>query len=434
MERLLYNDLLLWKDSTHRKPLIVRGVRQCGKTHLLKEFGRNNYKNTAYFSFEGNDKLQTVFEGDLDPARIVRDLAFRFDVEITEETLIIFDEIQFCNRALTSLKYFCENAPEYHVVCAGSLLGIMLSKPLSFPVGKVDIRTLRPMNFYEFLLASGKNDLCGHLNTIDTKEPLSDTVLSVLEELLLEYYCVGGMPEAVSIWTETKDMKSVESVHSRISDSYELDFAKHAPAKDVRKLSAIWNSIPAQLSKENRRFIFGHAVEGARARDLEDALQWLIDAGPAYKVRKITKPSVPLSAYSSETAFKLYSCDVGLMRTMAGVPAKSILFPDENYREFKGSLTENYVLTELMARNDRTPFYWASEGKAEVDFVIMSEDKIVPIEVKSETRIRAASLNEYIERYDPAVAVLISKKNVRPGDMMFLPLSLVWNIDRYLGT
>jgi predicted AAA+ superfamily ATPase len=411
---------------------MIRGVRQCGKTYIMERFGRENYENTAYFSFEGNDRLQSVFEEDLDPKRIVRDLNLLFDSSITEKTLIIFDEIQFSNRALTSLKYFCEKAPEYHVMCAGSLLGLMLSRPLSFPVGKVDMLTLRPMNFREFLKAVGNDAIIPYLDSLAADEPLSSAAAETLDSLYRQYMCVGGMPEAVREWKETGDMKKVGVIHAKILDSYALDFAKHAPPKDVQRLNFIWRSIPGQLSKENKRFMFGHAVKGSRVKDLEDALQWLTDAGMVHKVRKISKPSIPLSAYASESLFKLYGCDVGLMRTMAGVPAAAVLLKDGDCREFKGGMTENFVLTELTAAGYGDIMYWGSDNRAEVDFVIMTEMGAVPIEVKSEARVRAASLAEYVRTYSPKAAVLISKKNLRRGETTYLPLYLAGSIDAYL--
>ncbi|MDR3282524.1 MAG: ATP-binding protein [Candidatus Methanoplasma sp.] len=432
MNRLIYSRLLEWKESRHRCPLVIRGVRQCGKTYIMERFGRENYEDMAYFSFEGNDRLQSVFEGDLDPKRIIRDINLKFGTSITEKTLIIFDEIQFSNRALTSLKYFCETAPEYHVMCAGSLLGLMLSRPLSFPVGKVDMLTLRPMNFREFLMAAGNDALTAYLDTSDSNEPVSDAAAEAFDGIYRQYMCVGGMPEAVREWMETGDMKKVGAVHAKILDSYVLDFAKHAPPKDVQRLNFIWRSIPGQLSKENRRFMFGHAVEGSRSKDLEEDLQWLLDAGMVYKVRKISRPSVPVSAYASEKLFKLYGCDVGLMRTMAGVPAGAILLKDEGYREFKGGMTENFVLTELVAAGYGDIVYWGSDNRAEVDFVVMTDIGAVPIEVKSETRVRAASLAEYIKTYDPRAALLISKKNLRRGEITYLPLWLAGSLEKYV--
>lgn len=291
MKRNLTRELIAWKENSEKKPLIVKGVRQCGKTYLLKKFGEDHYGDIAYFNFEGNNALQARFEDDLDVKRIITELGIlRKKVIEPHKTLIVFDEIQFCNPALTSLKYFSENAPEYHIVCAGSLLGIALSKPLSFPVGKVEFLTLRPMSFHEFLLANEEDMLCEYLSSLSPTERLSDLMTQKLENYLETYYITGGMPEAVATWIQTKDIERLEAVQQKIIDSYELDFAKHAPSKDFPKLTAIWHSIPGQLVKENSKFIFSQVKKGLRAKDLEDALDWLISAGMVIKVMKIEKP------------------------------------------------------------------------------------------------------------------------------------------------
>ncbi|MCL2774837.1 MAG: ATP-binding protein [Oscillospiraceae bacterium] len=421
MMRKLTNDLILWKNNSARKPLIVKGVRQCGKTYILKEFGEKYYEDTAYFNFEGNDNLQERFNGDLDVQRIVTELGImRKKAIMPDKTLIIFDEIQFCNRALTSLKYFCENAPEYHIVCAGSLLGIALSKPLSFPVGKVDFLTLRPMCFQEFLIANGENMLCEYL---ENAGEASDLFANRLENYLKTYYITGGMPEAVETWLKTKDIEKLEIVQQKILDSYELDFAKHAPSKDFPKLSAIWRSIPEQLAKENSKFIFSQVKKGLRSKDLEDALEWLISAGLAFKVVKIEKPYMPLSAYADQTFFKLYMADVGLLRRMSKLPASAILEKNSAFKEFKGALTENYVLCELVNLYDCAPFYWKSDNIAEVDFIIQNNTDIVPMEVKSERNERARSLTEYKNKYNPKISVITSMKK---ADGNHIPLYMLW--------
>ncbi|HEY0826838.1 MAG TPA: ATP-binding protein, partial [Bacilli bacterium] len=384
MKRSLSSQLIAWKNNRDRKPLIIKGVRQCGKTYLLKDFGETHYEDIAYFNFEGNSSLQARFEVDLDVRRIITELGIMRNMAIKPQlTLIIFDEIQFCNKALTSLKYFCENAPEYHIVCAGSLLGIALSKPLSFPVGKVDFLTLRPMNFYEFLLAHGEAMLCDYLEQLSPVHKVSELFVEKLESYLKHYYITGGMPEVVDKWIRTKDVSEIEIVQQKILDSYELDFAKHAPAKDFPKLSAIWRSIPEQLAKENSKFIFSQVRQGLRAKDLEDALEWLLSAGLAYKVMKIEKPFLPLSSYADHTFFKLYMVDIGLLRKISNLPAQAILEKNERFKEFKGALAENYVLCELVNLQESTPFYWKSGNTAEVDFVTQVHMDIVPIEVKS---------------------------------------------------
>jgi len=434
VKRNLLGCLKTWKDSPARKPLVVKGVRQCGKTWLLEEFGRECYPDVAYFNFEGNAALSARFEGDLDVRRIISELGIlRQKAIVPGETLIIFDEIQFCNQALTSLKYFCENAPEYHVVCAGSLLGVALSKPLSFPVGKVDFLTLRPMSFEEFLLANGEEMLCEHLRALPSYEKVSELFTERLETLLKTYYIVGGMPEAVQTWLDTHDIAALEKVQQAILDSYELDFAKHAPPKDFPKLAAIWRSIPLQLAKESSKFIFSQVKQGWRAKDLEDALEWLLGAGMVHKVTKIEKPFMPLSAYEDQAFFKLYLSDVGLLRKMAGLPAAAILEKNDTFREFKGALTENYVLCELLHSMEHTPFFWRSGNTAEVDFVFQHGMDIVPMEVKSERNVKAKSLSEYRKKYAPRVAVKTTMQNVGSGDVRKVPLYLLWQLKKYLA-
>jgi predicted AAA+ superfamily ATPase len=434
VKRYLSDDLRRWKDSPARKPLLIKGVRQCGKTWLLKEFGRECYNDAAYFNFEGNAALSARFWGDLDVRRIISELGILRQQAIAPgETLVVFDEIQFCNQALTSLKYFCENAPEYHVVCAGSLLGVALSKPLSFPVGKVDFMTLRPMSFEEFLWANGEEMLCGHLQAMPAHEKVSDLFVERLETYLKNYYIVGGMPEAVQTWLDAKDLQALERVQQSILDSYELDFAKHAPPKDFPKLAAIWRSIPLQLAKENSKFIFSQVKQGWRAKDLEDALEWLLGAGMVHKVTKIEKPFMPLSSYEDQALFKLYLSDVGLLRKMAGLPAAAILEKSDTFREFKGALAENYVLCELLHSVEQSPFFWRSGNTAEVDFILQHGLDIVPLEVKSERNDKAKSLAEYRKKYSPRVAVKITMQNVGGGDVRKVPLYLLWQLEKYLA-
>ena len=433
MKRLLYNNLLKWKNSKDRKPLILKGVRQCGKTWLLKEFGKNNYKNVAYFNFEGNEALQECFSQDLDVTRIIEELSILNNKAINaENTLIIFDEIQFCNKALSSLKYFYENAPEYHIVCAGSLLGITLSKPLSFPVGKVDFLDLRPLNFYEFLLANNEKMLIEYLEKNTTK--VNSTFENKLINYLKYYNIVGGMPEAVDKWINTKDIEQVEKIQDIILNSYELDFAKHAPLSDTPKLNLIWDYIPRELSKENSKFVYGHVKKGARAKDLEDALQWLISAGLCYKVNKIEKPNIPISSYVDMQSFKIYMCDVGLLRRKAKVDASIILSSDNTiYTEFKGAMAENYTLLELLSLNEEVPFYWKSGNTAEVDFIWQFKDKIIPIEVKSSENIGSRSLTLYRQKYKPEIALKTSLKNVDVQENIInIPLYLLWNLKKFI--
>ena len=382
MERLLYSDLLKWKNSKDRKPLILKGVRQCGKTWLLKDFGKKNYENIAYFNFEGNEALQERFSQDLDVKRIIEELSILNNKVIKpEKTLIIFDEIQFCNKALTSLKYFYENAPEYHIACAGSLLGIYLSKPLSFPVGKVDFLELRPMNFYEFLLANDEKMLLDYLEKNPQKVPT--TFENKLKNYLKNYYIIGGMPEVVDRWITTKDIEQVEKMQDIIINSYE----------------------------------------------------WLISVGLCYKVNKIEKPNIPISSYIAMSHFKIYMCDVGLLRRKAKVDA-SIILSDNNdiYREFKEAIAENFVLLELLSLNQDSPYYWTSGNTAEVDFVWQFKDKVIPFEVKSGNNIGSRSLLVYREKYKPEIAIKTSMKNVDIQDGIFnIPLYLLWNLGNFLN-
>ena len=436
MDRDIFEDLVKWKDSKKRKPLMLQGVRQCGKTFILKEFGKRCFPDTAYFTFERNQELADVFEQNLDPERIVKALSAIHGSKIRENTLIIFDEIQFCKGAITSLKYFCEEAPQYHIACAGSLLGVALSKDekkkkngeekkLSFPVGKVDMMMMFPLNFREFLRALGKDALMEYAEE-NSRSELPEAILSELINLYLEYLCVGGMPEAVDSWVEDEDMTEVERIHKEILNSYARDFAKHAPKEMVSKINSIWDSIPMQLSKNAKRFIFGHAVDGARGADLKDAVQWLVDAGLVHRVEALSGISLPLKSNADPSEYKLYYCDVGLLRTAADLPSSAILLPNEQYTMFKGSMAENYVLNELKSGGFENVYFWTSGAKAEVDFVVQVELDIVPIEVKSEERIRAASLKEYIDKYAPRKAFLISKKNLKNGPVTHLPLPLTW--------
>lgn len=424
MKRKMICKLLEWKEQKYRKPLILKGVRQCGKTYLLKQFGEKYYKNTAYFNFEESKHLKEIFEYDYDINRIVFELELILGKKIVEdETLIIFDEIQECSNAITSLKYFCENAPRLHIVCAGSLLGVALHSNYSFPVGKVDILTLYPMDFSEFLLANGEKQLYDYMQnqSLETRIPLS--VGEKMKNYLKQYYIVGGMPEVVKSWINEKDISKIEEIQKLILDSYELDFAKHAPIKEFPKLTAIWRSIPEQLAKPNSKFIFSRVKKGSRSKDLEDALEWLISAGLIQKVCRIEKPFFPLSSYADDTTFKLYLSDIGLLRRLSGLPAESIISSNSLYSEFKGALTENYVLLELIKSIDDKVFYWTSGNLAEVDFVLQCKSYIIPIEVKSEKNRNSHSLTEYRKKYSPTYSVKTSmKETFGKGEVIHIPL------------
>lgn len=421
LHRLLINELLKWKNKAERKPLLLRGVRQCGKTYLLREFGRLYYEDTAYFNFEDTPALFGCFERDLHPPRIVKELGALRNMTIEpRKTLIILDEIQLCGNALTALKYFCENAREYDIVCAGSLLGVALAEKTSFPVGKVEFLTLRPLNFYEYMLASGKQVLADNLREDDS---MAETFSGELRGLLHDYFVTGGMPEVVKTWIETGyNIGETENVQQRILDSYEVDFVKYAPVKDFPKLSAIWQSIPSQLAKDNSKFMFSQVKDSWRARDLEDALQWLIRAGLVYKVDKIEKPFFPLSSYADHKFFKLYMCDIGLLRKMSGLPASVIYESSSIYSEFKGAMAENYVLCELMNQYRDVPFFWKSNNRAEVDFVVQSEEYIIPVEVKAGRTSHARSLTEYCTKYNPEMSFIVSMER-KSGT---IPLYMMW--------
>ena len=433
MERTLIHELLVWKEKENRKPLILKGVRQCGKTYLLKDFGNRYYDTVAYFNFEETDSLISVFEKDYDTKRIILELELFLGKSIKPgTTLIVLDEIQECGRALTAMKYFCENAPEYHIVCAGSLLGIALHKQLSFPVGKVDFLTLYPMSFSEFLRACRSETLADYVENFKKGDAVPEPIGDKLTTFLRQYYITGGMPEVVSTWQKTNNIEEVERVQQNIINSYELDFAKHAPIKDFPKLTAIWRSIPEQLAKENTKFIFSHVKKGWRSKDLEDALEWLIAAGLVYKVCKIEKPFIPLSSYADDTSFKLYMADIGILRKLSKLPYEVILDATPNYKEFKGSLTENYVLCELVKSVDDTLYYWSSGNTAEVDFILQSSSEIVPVEVKSERNVKARSLAEYRKKYTPKYSVKTSMKNETNGEeVLNIPLYLISALERF---
>jgi len=427
MRRDIHKDLLEWKNSDDRKPLLLQGVRQCGKTYALKEFGKNNYDDVAYFTFEKNPLLHKVFQGDLDPQRLVEDLRLMREKKIEPgRTLIIFDEIQFCNRALTSLKFFCEDAPEYHVACAGSLLGVMLSKPYSFPVGKVDRLKMYPMTFKEFLLANSEDLLVEHIEENCPPRTHSEVVASKLAKYLDQFFLIGGMPAAVASWIEKKDIGKVNKILGTIIEDYKDDFAKHAP-ESVAKLTLIWNSIPLQLAKENRKFVFGHVKEGARAKDLEDALEWLVDAGLVYKVKKVDSPKMPLSMFVDNMSFKVYLADIGILRKMARVRPSFIFSEDKEHDIFRGAIMENYALNEIIPQIEDVPYYWKSNAGAEVDFVAQIGDAEVPIEVKAGSN-KSKSLMKFIEIYDPKVAVTTSPRRNVSSVVRHIPPYILWKL------
>lgn len=435
MKRVITEKLLRWKHDRDRKPLILRGVRQCGKTYILKEFGKEQYTDTAYINFEESPQAADFFKKDLDPHRILQELGIFLGKKIRPgESLIVFDEVQFSPSTLTALKYFQEKTPEFHIICAGSLLGVALSKLKSFPVGKVEFLNLYPLNFKEFLIANDESKLVDYLEPSDVQTPIPGPFESKLKSYLTSFYITGGMPEVAAEWIENRDIRRIEAIQDDIISAYQLDFARHAPPSDFPKLSLLWNSIPAQLARENRKFMYGTVKKGARAKDLENALQWLLGAGMAHQVSRIEKPAVPLSAYVDESYFKLYMSDIGLLRRTAGVPASALLDSSILFQEFKGALVENYVLTELTSLHDRRPFYWKSKNTAEVDFVVPTENDIIPVEVKSSENVRSRSLGVYRDKYSPGLSVRTSLKNLRKdGSLLNIPLYLLWNFDRLVG-
>lgn len=423
MYRKLIEELKAWKNSENRKPMIIRGARQVGKTWLMKEFGRTCYEKCAYISMDENEIMQNVFRDAFDIKRIITALeieaGFKFE---PENTLIIFDEIQEIPRALKSLKYFYENAPEYHILAAGSLLGVALHEGTSFPVGKVDFCDLYPLDFWEFLNACGEVQLAELLENHDY--PLITSFKNKYVDYLKYYYYIGGMPEVVSTYINTEDFNQVRNMQKKLLGAYENDFSKHAPIEIVARIKMIWNSIPAQLAKENKKFLYGLIREGARAREYEVAITWLVDSGLVYKVNRVKKPDFPLHAYQDFQAFKMFVLDVGLLGAMSGLTAKMIIQGNKMFEEFKGALTEQYVFQQLCVNSENDIFYWSSDsGTAELDFLVQREDEIIPIEVKAEENLQAKSLRLFCEKYKPAIAIRTSMSDYREQEwMMNVPL------------
>jgi hypothetical protein len=389
----------------------------------MKEFARKEYKDSAYMNFESNGQLKNLFTGDFDLARILRGLEISAGLKIEAgKTLLIFDEIQEAPAALTALKYFQETAPEYHIICAGSLLGVAMNRHTSFPVGKVEFLDLHPLSFPEFVQALGDEALLTVLKNNDW--PLIKTFKSRIIELLKQYYYVGGMPEAVSIYLENRDFTEVRNIQKRILTAYEQDFSKHAPNQIVPRIRMLWNSIPAQLAKESKKFIYGIIKEGARAKDYELAMSWLIDSGLITKINRVTKPAIPLKAYEDPGAFKLFLVDLGLLAAMTDLDIKTLLDGNELFEEFKGALTEQYVLQQLLVQKDLTIYYWSADnGRAEVDFLVQFSGQVVPIEVKAEENLKSKSLRVYHEKYGPQTIIRTSMSDFRKEDWMTnLPL------------
>ena len=430
MKRFILEKLIKWKESKYRKPLVLKGARQIGKTYILKQFGEENYEGVAYFNFDHDENLYNLFSNTKDPKRILEQLAFIYGKAILpEKTLIIFDEIQECPNALNSLKYFQEEANEYHIACAGSLLGIRLSHT-SFPVGKVEFLNMYPMTFSEFLIADNCENLVEYMKSIKKIENIPDIFFNQLEEKLKAYFIIGGMPEAVNIWVNEKDMELVNKVQEDILKSYESDFSKHVQDSEANKISLIWNSLPSQLAKENKKFLYQTIKEGARAREYEDALNWLNDANLIYKIYNVTKTDFPLKAYNDLSSFKIYMNDVGLLRKMANLDSRIVVEGNRLFEEFKGAFTENYVLNMLCTMFDTVPNYYVFD-RHEIDFVIQYKNKIVPIEVKANKSSNNASLTRYNEKFNNDMSIRFSMNNLKKdGKVINIPLFLIEYLDK----
>ena len=433
MERYAMRDLLAWKDSKRRKPLVLLGARQVGKTWLLEEFGRSFPDGFVTLNFDKRPELHQFFASTKDVDRIIRNLSFAVGRPITKNTLIIFDEIQECGDALNALKYFCEDAPEYYVASAGSLLGLMLAK--GFPVGKVDFLRLGPMCFEEFLEANGDRNLVEYMRSVDEIGPIPELFASPLTEKLKMYFVIGGMPEAVRAWCEDGDVREVDRIQSEILDAYDHDFAKHADPYDVPKIRLIWNSLPSQLARENKKFLYSVVRKGARAREYENALNWLINAELVRKVPRITKPGIPLAAYEDLEAFKIYMPDVGLLRRHSRLASSAFGEQNRLFEEFKGALTENYVLQSLLRIPDAGVHYW-SDTPYEIDFVIQLGNDVYPLEVKAGGNVRSASVRYYGENY-AAQTKLIVRLSMRDlaydGRILNIPLYMADELERIVS-
>lgn len=423
LRREILKLLLKWKEQKDRKPLIIQGARQIGKTWAMMKFGETSFENTAYFNFDTSRELAMEFEKTKDPSRLIGTLQLYTQQPIVAgKTLIIFDEIQECNKALNSLKYFCENAPQYHVIAAGSLLGVSLASGDSFPVGKVDFLRMNPLTFKEFLLADNPR-MFDYMESLSAIEPLPEIVMGQMTESFRKYQVCGGMPSAAKAMLEGKGVEAVGNELSAILTAYTLDFSKHAPASEIPRISAIWNSVTSQLSRENRKFVYKIVKDGARSRDYENALLWLEHAGLIYRIWCSSKPGLPIKAYDDLSAFKIYLCDVGLLRQLAQLPPEIFWKENPMFKEFKGALTENTILQSLTANFEVTPRYWTSNGNAEIDFLLQKGLELIPIEVKSGTSVHGKSLSVYMKQFAPQRAIVYSMNNLSDdGTILRIPL------------
>lgn len=418
MQRTLMAELISWKNSARRKPLILNGARQVGKTWLLKEFGRLHFENVAYVSLDNDAIARSYFDSGFDVSRIIASLSLELDMDIEPgKTLIVFDEVQVCPKAITSLKYFCENAPKYAVAAAGSLLGISATEGTGFPVGKVNMLDLHPLSFDEFLEATGNERFAKLVASGDTA--MIGAFSSKLEELLKQYYVVGGMPEAVNAYVAEQDVRAARTVQQEILDGYVSDFAKHIPPRLLARTMLVWESIPRHLSQENKKFVYGKVRRGSRAADFEESLAWLEQAGLIHKVRRASKPGIPLSAYCESGAFKVFMVDVGLLGAMSDLPPEAVIAGSRVFTEFKGALTEQYVCQQLISECSLTPYYWSAENSlGEIDFLVQDGSRVFAIEVKAEENLRAKSLRAFKGAHPEVAAVRFSLSGYREQEWM----------------
>lgn len=434
MHRYIKEKLIEWKNRKDRKPLILKGARQVGKTYILKEFGEEQYENIAYFNFDHDETLKGLFLNTKDPKRILEQLVFATGKVIKpEKTLIIFDEIQECPDALNSLKYFQEEANEYHIICAGSLLGIKLSHT-SFPVGKVDYLEMYPMTFTEFLLADNQDNLVDYMESITKIEKIPDIIFEQLNEKMKAYFIIGGMPEVVKVWVETKDIEEVTRIQKQILNGYENDFGKHTNTSTMQsKISIIWESIVSQLAKENKKFLYQVAKDGARAREYEDAVNWLNNSNIVNKIFNVTKPDFPLNAYTDLSSFKLYMSDVGLLRRKANLDSRIVIEGNRLFEEFKGALTENFILDMLLFKFEDRPNYYVFD-RHEIDFIIQYKNEIIPIEVKAGESTNNTSLTKFNEVNDNKISIRFSTKNLdKSGKILNVPIFMAEYVDKLIS-
>jgi uncharacterized protein len=423
-ERSAQSKLLLWKNAADHPPLILNGARQVGKTYLMKWLGKNHFQNIAYFNFDENPELNQLFESTKDVNRILSNLTFVHGSKITADTLIVFDEIQACKAALGSLKYFNENLPELYIICAGSLLGIALGNGISFPVGKVTFTEIKPLSFFEYLAVANPT-LHTYVSQINVIEPIPDIFFHSLLEQFRNYFVSGGLPKVAKSYLENNDIVLVENLLNDLLISYTNDFSKHAIGKDVQKIGYVWNSLPSQLARENKKFIYQLVKEGARAREYEDSLTWLINAGLVYRINRCKSPKLPLSGYDDLSAYKLYCFDVGVLRRLSKLDPSIFAENSNIFVEFKGAFTENYILQSIINQFDVTPRYWTSGNSAEVDLLIQYKNELIPVEIKSDMNIQSKSLSVYRKSFEPSLSIRYSLKNLELNNgILNIPLFL----------